>query len=179
MTSGTGISPIARSSGSTGRPMLVTWLDLGSGAGFPGLVLAILGGDSGSRHVLVESDNRKAAFLREVARETGVAVDILCMRIENAETRAKVGAVQCVTARALAPLPRLVELVSPYFASSTLGLFSKGREVAAEIEETARKWQFAYELKPSMTDEGSSVVLLKALKPKTLQPKAFGPKTEG
>jgi len=156
-----------------------TWLDLGSGAGFPGLVLAILGADGNSRHVLVESDSRKVAFLREVARETGVAVDILCMRIENAETRAKVGAVDCVTARALAPLPRLVELVAPYFASSTLGLFSKGRGVAAEIEEAARKWQFAYELKPSMTDEGSSVVLLKALKPKTLQPKALGRKTEG
>jgi 16S rRNA (guanine527-N7)-methyltransferase len=156
-----------------------TWLDLGSGAGFPGLVLAILGAGSDSRHLLVESDNRKAAFLREVARETGVAVDILCMRIENAETRAKVGAVHCVTARALAPLPRLFELVAPYFGSSTLGLFLKGREVAAEIEETARRWQFAYELKPSMTEEGSSVVLLKALKPKTLQPKALGPKTEG
>ena len=145
-----------------------TWLDLGSGAGFPGLVLAILGAEAGdSRHILVESDSRKAAFLREVARETGVLVDILCMRIENAETRAKLGMADCVTARALAPLPRLLEIAAPYFASSTLGLFLKGREVAAEIEEAARSWQFAYELKPSMTDEDARVVLLKALKRKT------------
>jgi 16S rRNA (guanine527-N7)-methyltransferase len=145
-----------------------TWLDLGSGAGFPGLVLAILAAEAGeSRHFLVESDSRKAAFLREVARQTGIVVDILCMRIENPETRVKVGKVDCVTARALAPLPRLVEMAAPYFASSTLGLFLKGREVAAEIEEAARTWRFAYELKPSVTDEDARVVLLKALRPKT------------
>jgi 16S rRNA (guanine527-N7)-methyltransferase len=100
-----------------------------------------------------------------------VAVDILCTRIENPETHAKVGAVHCVTARALAPLPRLVELVAPYFTSSTLGLFLKGREVAAEIEEAARSWQFASELHPSLTDKDARVVLLKALKRKTAQPK--------
>ena len=85
----------------------------------------------------------------------------------------------CVTARALAPCRGLLELVSPYFASSTLGLFSKGREARPKSKKQLRKWQFACELKPSLTDEGSSVVLRKALKPKTLQPKAFGPKTEG
>jgi 16S rRNA (guanine527-N7)-methyltransferase len=149
-----------------------TWLDVGSGAGFPGLVLAMLGAETGgTRHFLIESDSRKAAFLRAVARETGVAVDILCTRIENPETHAKVGAVHCVTARALAPLPRLVELVAPYFTSSTLGLFLKGREVAAEIEEAARSWQFASELHPSLTDKDARVVLLKALKRKTAQPK--------
>lgn len=144
-----------------------TWLDIGSGAGFPGLVLAIMGAETGAtRHILVESDNRKVAFLREVARESGIAVDILCMRIENLETRAKVKSVDCVTARALAPLPRLVEIAAPYFAPATLGLFLKGREVAAEVEEAARNWQFAYELKPSVTDADARVVLLKALKPK-------------
>ncbi|MBA2126141.1 16S rRNA (guanine(527)-N(7))-methyltransferase RsmG [Hyphomicrobium methylovorum] len=144
------------------------WLDLGSGAGFPGLVLAILGAETGeTRHTLVESDNRKAAFLREAARVTGIAVDILCMRSENSETRAKVGAVDCVTARALAPLPRLVELAAPYYGPSTLGLFLKGREVAAEIDEAAQTWHFAYELQPSLTDESGRVLLLKALKSKT------------
>jgi 16S rRNA (guanine527-N7)-methyltransferase len=157
-----------------------TWLDLGSGAGFPGLVLAILDAGSGTdtkpagRHILVESDSRKAAFLREVARQTGVVVDILCMRVESPETRAKIGVVDCVTARALAPLPRLLELAAPYFTASTLGLFPKGREVTAEIEEAARAWQFTYALKPSMTGDGSSVLLLKALKPKTLKPKTEG-----
>jgi 16S rRNA (guanine527-N7)-methyltransferase len=144
------------------------WVDIGSGAGFPGLVLALMAAETGvSRHYLVESDSRKAAFLRTVARETGVAVDILCTRIENAETHSKVGAVHCVTARALAPLPRLVELVAPFFTPSTLGLFLKGGEVATEIEETARTWQVDAELLPSVTDEHGRVVLLKALKRKT------------
>jgi 16S rRNA (guanine527-N7)-methyltransferase len=144
-----------------------TWLDIGSGAGFPGLVLAILGAEtSATHHILVESDARKAAFLREVVRTTGITVDILCMRIENSETRANVKAVDCLTARALAPLPRLFEMAAPYFTSSTLGLFLKGRDVAAEIEQAARGWQFDYELKPSITDEDARVVLLKALKPK-------------
>ncbi len=144
-----------------------TWLDLGSGAGFPGLVLAIMASETGgTRHILVESDSRKAAFLREVARETRVAVDILCMRIENAETHAKVGKADCVTARALAPLSRLVEIAAPYFASSTLGMFLKGREVATEVENAAQDWQFAFELIPSVTEEAGRVVLLKALNPR-------------
>jgi 16S rRNA (guanine527-N7)-methyltransferase len=143
------------------------WLDLGSGAGFPGLVLAILASEARqTRHILVESDSRKAAFLREVARETGVAVDILCMRIENPETHAKIGVADCVTARALAPLTRLVAIAAPYFVSSTLGFFLKGREVAAEIEKAAQDWQFAFELIPSVTEEDGRVVLLKALKPR-------------
>ena len=146
----------------------VHWLDLGSGAGFPGLVLAILGADGGgTRHTLIESDSRKAAFLREVARETGVAVDILCMRIEKSETHSKVREINCVTARALAPMPRLAELAAPYFASDTLGLFSKGREVAAELNEAARSWAFSAECKPSITDPAGAIVLLKALAPKT------------
>jgi 16S rRNA (guanine527-N7)-methyltransferase len=148
-------------------PDAKVWLDLGSGAGFPGLVLAIIASEAGqTRHILVESDSRKAAFLREVARETGVAVDILCMRIENPETHAKVGVADCVTARALAPLTRLVEIAAPYFVASTVGMFSKGRGVAAEIETAARDWQFAFELIPSVTEEDGRVVLLKALKPR-------------
>ena len=144
-----------------------TSLDLGSGAGFPGMVLAIMDSDNGAtRHILVESDSRKAAFLREVARGTGVTVDILCGRIESPAIHAKVGPVDCVTARALAPLPRLVELVAPFFGPSTLGLFSKGRDVAVEIEEAGRAWDFQLELKPSVTDPDGRVVLLTALKAK-------------
>ncbi len=144
------------------------WVDLGSGAGFPGLVLAIMAAESGAtRHTLVESDSRKASFLREVARECGVAVDILCTRIESHETLAKVNAATCVTARALAPMPRLAGLVAPYFASSTRGLFLKGRDVAAELEEAARTWDFSYELVPSLTESAARIVVLSALKAKT------------
>lgn len=143
------------------------WLDIGSGAGFPGLVLAILGAENGAtHHILIESDARKAAFLREVARATGITVDILCMRIENSETRAKVKSADCLTARALAPLPRLLEMSAPYFTSATLGLFLKGKDAAAEVEQAAEGWQFDCELKPSMTDADARIVLLKALKPK-------------
>jgi 16S rRNA (guanine527-N7)-methyltransferase len=148
-------------------PEARVWLDIGSGAGFPGLVLAILGAEAGAtHHILIESDSRKAAFLREVGRETGITVDILGMRIENPQTCAKVSAVDCITARALAPLPRLLEIAAPYFRSSTLALFLKGRDVAAEIEQAAQDWQFDYELEPSVTDEDARVVLLKALTPK-------------
>ena len=148
-------------------PTAKDWLDIGSGAGFPGLVLAILHGDS-CRHVLVESDSRKAAFLREVARATGTTVDILCTRIENPETRDKVGAVDCVTARALAPLPRLAALVMPYLdGPGSSGLFLKGKEVAAEISEASTAWDFDYDLRPSMSSADGCVLLLRALKPKT------------
>src|SRR5919106_242934 len=103
-------------------------VDLGSGAGFPGLVLAIvLAERTPVRMCLVESDTRKAAFLCEVARQTGVAVDILATRIESRETQAKIGPVDVVTVRALAPLSRLLGLAAPLFAAGTVGLFLKGR----------------------------------------------------
>ena len=146
----------------------VHWLDIGSGAGFPGLVLAIMGAEAGgTHHTLIESDSRKVAFLREVARHTGVAVDIVSGRIETPEFQAKVGFVDCVTARALAPLPKLLGLAAPYFASHTLGLFSKGREVTAELEDAMRVWNFTAELKSSVTDPEGRVVLLTALNAKT------------
>jgi len=148
-------------------PTAQHWLDLGSGAGFPGLVIAIMAAETGgTRHTLVESDNRKAAFLREAARELGVAVDILCARIENPETRARVGEINCVTARALAPLPRLAQLVAPYFEPGVFGIFSKGRELAKEIEETALSWDVDFELVSSVTDADARLLLLKSLKPK-------------
>ena len=149
-------------------PEATIWLDLGSGAGFPGLVLAIMAAEAGAtRHTLVESHSRKAAFLREVARETGVAVDILCTRIESGEIQSKVGSVDCVTARALAPLPKLLELAEPYFASHTTGFFLKGREVAAELEDAMRAWDFKPLLQQSVTDPEGRVVVLTALKTKT------------
>ncbi len=145
-----------------------TWLDLGSGAGFPGLVLAIMNAERGpTLHVLVESDSRKAAFLREASRAAATPVDILCTRIESNETHAKVSSVSCVTARALAPMSRLAGLVAPYISVGATGLFLKGREVAAELDEAKRAWDLSYELRPSLTDARGRVLLLKALKVKT------------
>jgi len=152
------------------------WLDLGSGAGFPGLVLAILLAERGIGPVtLIESDTRKAAFLAEVARRTGVPVDIRGTRIEKTATQANVvsretddaAAWDVVTARALAPLPRLLELVAPFFANATIGLFLKGREAQVEVEAAQQSWDFAFDLHPSLTDTAGRIVVIRALKPKT------------
>jgi 16S rRNA (guanine527-N7)-methyltransferase len=143
------------------------WVDLGSGAGFPGLVLAIMlaGRDgAGAAHVsLIESDSRKAAFLREVARTVGVPVDILCERIEKSATQAKVESIDVVTARALAPLPRLLELSAPYFSSATVGLFLKGQDVQAEVEAAHHVWDFTADLAPSVTDRNGRIVVVRGL----------------
>ena len=139
-------------------------VDLGSGGGFPGLVLAILlGGARLKRVVLVESDQRKAAFLREVARQTGTAVEVVSARIEKAETRARIGIADVVCARALAPLDALLELSLPLFGPQTVGLFLKGRDAAAEIEAARARWQFELTLTPSITDERGAVVGVRKL----------------
>jgi 16S rRNA (guanine527-N7)-methyltransferase len=142
-----------------------TWLDLGSGAGFPGLVMAVLLADcSGISMALIESDTRKAAFLREVARQTGAPVDILCTRIEKSATHAKL---DVITARALAPLPRLLDLAAPYFTADTEGLFLKGREAQAEVDQALKRWDFSVALHQSQTDREGRVVEVRGLKAKT------------
>ncbi len=161
-----------RHSAATAHPRLLahqdatSWLDLGSGAGFPGMVLSILLSErEGVRMTLVESDSRKAAFLREVTRATGAPVDILCERIEKPATQAKVGeSINVVTARALAPLPKLLDLSAPYFSKDTVGLFLKGREAQAEVEAAHQIWDFEAALKPSVTDSSGRIVIVRALK---------------
>jgi len=140
------------------------WLDLGSGAGFPGLVLGImLGCRPGARITLVESDTRKAAFLSEVARRTGAPVDIRPERIEKCATQSKLGAIDVITARALAPLPRLLELAAPAFSAHTVALFLKGREAEAEVDAAREQWAFDATLRPSLTDAGGRIVTIRAL----------------
>jgi 16S rRNA (guanine527-N7)-methyltransferase len=149
-------------------PNAKRWVDLGSGAGFPGLVLAILLAERGDGRVtLVESDSRKAAFLAEVARRCGVAVDIQGTRIEKSATQAKVGPVDVVTARALAPLPRLLDLSAPFFSGPTVGLFLKGREAEAEVQAAEKIWEFEADLRQSLTDASGRVVVVRALNAKT------------
>jgi 16S rRNA (guanine527-N7)-methyltransferase len=141
------------------------WLDLGSGAGFPGLVLALLLAERGGASItLIESDQRKAAFLREVARKTGVPVDILCERIEKSATQTKL---DVITARGLAPLPRLLDLAAPYFSDDSVGLFLKGREAQAELDAASKRWNFSVASHPSLTDGEGRVVEVRALKAKT------------
>jgi len=142
-----------------------SWLDLGSGAGFPGLVLGIMLAerDPCARVTLVESDQRKAAFLGEVARKTGAAVEILAERSEKAATQATSRRPDVVTARAVASLPKLLGLALPFFSPSTVGLFPKGRDVEIEVNEARKRFAFDLVLAPSRTDEAGRVVIVRDL----------------
>lgn len=139
------------------------WVDIGSGGGFPGLVVAILRAeDAGAVPLtLVESDTRKAAFLAEVARRTGVAVDIRAKRIESDATRFNLPPAEVVSARALAPLARLVELASPYLAAGGTALFLKGRDWEREVREAETAgWSFNLDARPSVTEPEARVLVL-------------------
>lgn len=128
-----------------------TVLDLGSGAGLPGLILALLGVQGVQ---LVESDRSKAQFLREVARTLAPSVVVHAARIEQLELRADV-----VTARALAPLPRLLDLAAHVLAPHGLCLFLKGGTALDELTDARQSWHMHSEIVPSRS--GASGVLLK------------------
>jgi 16S rRNA (guanine527-N7)-methyltransferase len=128
-------------------------LDFGSGAGFPGMVLAILGVPGVT---LVESDGRKAAFLREVARETGAAVTIQADRLER--IGARIAPPDVITARAVASLDLLLDRIKLYITPNTVCLFHKGRQADAEIEAARRHWRMTLNKIPSVTDS-SGVIL--------------------
>jgi 16S rRNA (guanine527-N7)-methyltransferase len=127
-------------------------LDLGSGAGLPGLILALLGVPGVH---LVESDQRKAQFLREAARITGACVVIHARRIEQLQGLAA----DVVTARALAPLPRLLALAEPFLTPPSICLFLKGKTAERELTDARRSWHMLTDVVPSRS--GSSGVLLK------------------
>jgi 16S rRNA (guanine527-N7)-methyltransferase len=129
-------------------------VDLGSGAGFPGLVLAILG-VAGVE--LVEADSRKCAFLCEAARITGTRVTVRRTRIEVLPARP----FDVVTARALAPLDRLLDFASPFLAADGLCLFLKGAEAAAELTVARRGWTMVAAASPSRSDPRGVVLQLR------------------
>lgn len=138
------------------------WADFGSGAGFPGLVLAILcAGEGGSTQFhLVESDSRKCAFLSTVARECGVPVSIDNARIEAvAPLKADV-----ISARALAPLPQLLEFAEKHLDPEGICLFPKGETVHKEIEDALRLWQFDCRTHPSLTDSRAAILEIGAIR---------------
>lgn len=145
-----------------------TLADLGSGAGFPGLVLAAQFADRTGPHVvLVESDQRKAAFLREATRAMKISVEILSTRIESDANLAVLRSVDFVTARALAPLPRLFSIVSTFLSEDAVCIFLKGRNAAREIAEAREAWSFALEIHPSQTEEKASVLVVRAIRPRS------------
>lgn len=127
------------------------WVDLGSGGGFPGLVLAFLLAErDGGAIDLVESNRKKASFLQAVVGQFGLPARIVARRIEEAP--ALVSAPQVVTARALAPLSVLLDLAAPWLSAGARGLFHKGRDYRAELQESAHRWSFDLVEHPSITD---------------------------
>lgn len=137
-------------------PAARTWVDLGSGAGFPGLVLALLGAPEVH---LVESLARRCSFLREAARVSGAAVTIHHARIETLEP----WPADVVTARALAPLDRLLAYAAPFVAPGGQCLFLKGQDVDEELTSAAKSWSMSVERFASISDPGGTVLRLKEL----------------
>jgi 16S rRNA (guanine527-N7)-methyltransferase len=133
--------------------------DLGSGAGFPGLVLAILGVQGVE---LIEADSRKVAFLREAVRATGASVVIRGRRIEAVTPHA----VDVLTARGCAPLSRLLPLGERFIGPQTTCLFLKGARTEEELTEAAKAWTMTAVRHPSRTDPGGSVLLLQQVAPR-------------
>ena len=115
-------------------PETRTWLDLGTGAGFPGMVVAILGLERPGSHVhLVESNRRKCAFLRSAVRETGALATVLEGRVED--VLPGIARPERVIARAVAPLARLLELAEPLMGQGVPAAFHKGQDFQSEIDD--------------------------------------------
>ncbi|NNM73695.1 16S rRNA (guanine(527)-N(7))-methyltransferase RsmG [Enterovirga aerilata] len=134
------------------------WADLGSGAGFPGLVVAIA--RPGTRMHLVESDGRKCAFLRHVARATGASAQVWEGRIDAVLPRLE-PTPQVVTARALAGLDELLRLASPLLTKGAIGLFPKGRGYLSELTKAAESWRFAADAIPSAVDPEGRILRIR------------------
>jgi 16S rRNA (guanine527-N7)-methyltransferase len=136
-----------------------SWVDLGSGGGFPGLVIActIPEHDRGVVH-LIESRDRKAAFLRDAAQTIGVPVVIHRGRLE--ELVPKLEPVNVVTARALAPLPKLLEYVEPLVAKGAKALLMKGQDIESELTQAAKYWKIRSEIVPSKTDPSGRILVV-------------------
>ena len=132
-------------------PAAKIWIDLGSGGGFPGIVLACaLAETEGARVHLVERNAKKAAFLREALRITGATGVVHLADIGHTVDRFD-GAVDCVTARALAPLNQLIGFAEPLVQKGAKALFLKGQDVEAELTEATRYWNIEPKLIPSRT----------------------------
>lgn len=140
-----------------------TWLDLGTGAGFPGLVVATL---HEGPVTLVEERKLRVDFLRRAAGLLGIAgrVEVEAAKLERMPHRI----FDVISARAFAPLPRLFELATPFSTQKTLFVLPKGRNAPAELEATEASWQGAFRLEPSLTDAEASILLARGVKRKSV-----------
>jgi 16S rRNA (guanine527-N7)-methyltransferase len=143
-----------------------TWLDVGSGAGLPGLIIASLGQTTGCRVILVESSAKRCAFLREAARVLGVraSVDILNTKIETLDLSALHPRPTVMTARAFTALKRLLELACPLAETGAILLFPKGADYEREIEDSLSSWAFSVTTHRSVTDPAAAILQIDDLR---------------
>lgn len=143
-------------------PNAKIWVDLGSGGGFPGVVLACAMADTpGAMVHLVERNGKKAAFLREALRITAAAGTVHLAEIGDS-VDSFLGPVDCVTARAVAPLHQLLGFAEPLLRNGAIALFPKGQHVEVELTEATKYWKILPRLHPSLTGEGWIVELDRA-----------------
>lgn len=147
-------------------PRACVWVDFGSGGGFPGLPVACaLADEPGAKVHLIESIGKKASFLREAVRATGVPAVVHQERVEKfGESCAET--VHVVTARALAPLKTLCDQAFPLISRGAIGLFPKGQDVDAELTDAAKYWRLEAIKVPSKTSPEGSIVMIRGLKPR-------------
>jgi 16S rRNA (guanine527-N7)-methyltransferase len=147
-------------------PAARKWADLGSGAGFPGLPIACALADQTSAEVhLIESNKKKAGFLREAIEVTGAPAIVHAERVADF-ARGFRGALDVVTARAVAPLPELLSIAYPLLKSGAQGLFPKGQDVEAELTEATKCWSIQASFVPSRTDPKARIVVIRDAKPR-------------
>lgn len=140
-------------------PEAKTWADLGTGAGLPGVVLAILGKGRTDFHVhLVDSLAKRCRFLSEVVNGLGLPATVHNSRAEDLALT-----VDIVTARACAPMSRLLGYAQPYLKRGAVALFLKGQDVASELEEAAKTWNFEADVSPSRSDARGQIVRVRRL----------------
>lgn len=137
------------------------WVDLGSGGGFPGLVVACMAEGEGVdlSVTLIESDQRKATFLRQAARELAPKTTVLAERIEKANPQMA----DTLSARALADLPALLGFANRHLASGGIALFPKGERWQQEVAEARKDWHFDLTVHPSATESGGAILAVKDL----------------
>ncbi|WP_323040248.1 16S rRNA (guanine(527)-N(7))-methyltransferase RsmG [Gemmobacter sp.] len=138
------------------------WADLGSGGGFPGVILAVLSRQAAPdrRHVLIESDQRKAVFLREAARALDCRIMVVSDRIEHVD----VVSADVVTARALAPLPQLLGLVARHLKPDGTAILPKGAAYDEELASARANWCFDVNIHDSVTGAGGHILQISGLR---------------
>jgi 16S rRNA (guanine527-N7)-methyltransferase len=144
----------------THAPDALTWADLGAGAGFPGVILALLAKGRDGAHVwLIDSLGKRCRFLQEMVDVFGLPATVINGRAEEQSVTCDI-----VTARAVAPMERLLGYAQPYFQRGAQGLFLKGEKVESELIEARKSWHFDAELAPSQSDPRGRIVTVRSVR---------------